>query len=197
MASDTIYALQHPEKFYSNTGGLQSFLFADADELLYDPRPRRDLSGSLVIQAIPLINGARWQLASVVRYSLSYRERKRENRDGSSYRQQLSGIIARHSPVISTILSQFDNRRFVLLVQDMNGYYRLVGSKECPLQFSYQADPGSAPGDRNQVSFEFEGEQLGPAPFYSGDLVNQVASPASPEVVQRTTEDGIYIRILE
>lgn len=70
-----MYALQHPERIYCNVGGLQRFLFADADSLLYDPRPRRDLSGSLVVQNIPLAGGAQWQQATVVRYSISYRER--------------------------------------------------------------------------------------------------------------------------
>lgn len=192
-----MYALQHPEKQYSNVGGLQSFLFADADSLAYDPRPRRDLQGNLVVQNIPLINGAQWTRATVVRYSISYRERQRENRDGISYRQQLSAVIAKYTPTLATILAQMDNRRFVLLVQDYNDYYRMVGSKESPLTFSYQSDPGSSPRDRNEISFEFEGEQAHPAWFYAGSLLNQVAEPSSPEVVQRVTEDGIYVRILE
>jgi hypothetical protein len=192
-----MYALQHPERQYSNTGGLESFLFTDAANLLYDPRPRRDLSGSLIIQSVPLINQASWQIASVVRYSLSYRERQRENKQGTSYQQRMEGVIAKSSPVISTILRQFENRRFVLLLKDFNGYYRLVGTKENPLRFSYETDPGSSPRDRNQVSFEFEGEQMRPAYFYDGSLLGQIADASSPDVSPRVTEDGIYIRILE
>jgi len=192
-----MFALQHPERQYSNIGGLETFLFADAESLLYDPRPRRDLAGNLVIQSLPLIGGAKWQVASVVKFSLGYRERQRENQDGISYRQQLSGVIAKHTPIIANILRQFENRRFVLLVKDLNGYYRLVGSKESPMEFAYQSDPGASPRDRNEISWEFEGEQAHPAWFYSGDLLNQVAQPASPEEIARITENGIYIRILE
>jgi hypothetical protein len=128
---------------------------------------------------------------------LQYRDRQRENRAGISYQQQLRGVIAKATPELATILRQFDNRRFVLLIRDNNGYYRMSGTKECPLRFSYETEPGASPSDRNQISFEFEGEQIRPAYFYSGDLLNQVAEAESPNVVERVTEDGAYIRILE
>ena len=90
--------LQHSEPIRNNTGGLVHFLFAPAEALAYDPRPRRDVVNQLIVQAIPLYEGYNWQMATVLDYSLSYRERARLRREGTSYRQQLQGTIAKITP---------------------------------------------------------------------------------------------------
>ena len=90
----------------------------------------------------------------------------------------------------------------MLIAQDRNGYYRLIGTKEHPLEFDFEDETGRSPSDRNEMNFSFEGEQTHPAYFYGAairqaDLIEIPEAQNTEEVTARVTEDGIYIRILE
>jgi len=195
-------ALQHEERPIQNTGGLEHFLFVESAALAYDARPRRDVVSNTIVQALPLLDNAYWAQANVIRHTLDYRERQRLRSTGLSYQQNLQGVIAKVTPALTSALQQFENKKWVLIAKDRNGYYRLIGSKEHPLEFSYQSNSGRSPQQRNEVSFSFEGEQTHSAYFVAGSVVAgfgdiPTLNEPSPQHTERVTEDGIYIRILE
>lgn len=183
-----------------NVSGLVSFFFGEARQLLRDPQPMAGTQ-SLVIDALPLNADSLWYQGIPTPYTLDYQESRRQTRYGDSYQQQVDGVLARQSPELQEVLSALNRRRFVVITRDRNGYLKLIGTKECPLEFSFSSRTGSSPTERNQVSFRFRGDTRRPSLFVHGNLYETIASVEQPDfgdttVQQRVLADGITFRTL-
>lgn len=183
-----------------NVAGLVSFFFVEANQLLADPRPKAG-AVSLIVDELPVSPTAQWYQGIVTPFTLSYAENRQQTRQGEYYRQQLDGVIARQSPELQEVLSSLHRRRFVLVSRDRNNYLKLIGTKECPLEFSYSSSSGSSPRERNQVSFRFSGDTRTPSFFVHGNLYDSLAPLEQPDfgdttVQQRALADGFTVRIL-
>lgn len=184
----------------SNVSGLVSFFFVEARQLVREVYPTYGTQ-SLIVDELPLSASAKWNQGIVVPFSLNYQENRRQDRVGESYQQQVDGVVARQSPELQEVLSSMQRRRYVVITRDRNGYLKLIGSKECPLEFNYSSRSGSNPRERNQVSFRFTGDTRGPSFFVHGNLYDTIAEVEQPDfgdttIQRRVLSDGITFRIL-
>lgn len=184
-----------------NVSGLVSFFFVEARYLLQDPRPLFGARG-LVVDELPLSSAAQWYQGIVTSYTLNYAENRQQRRTGEYYQQQIDGVIARQSPELQEVLSAMRRRRYVVITRDRNNYLKLIGSRECPLEFSYRSQTGSSPRERNQVSFRFQGDTRNSSLFVHGNLYDYIAQVEQPDLgdttvaAQRVLDQHTTIRIL-
>lgn len=187
-----------------NVGGIQQFFFVESRQILRDPQPVTDvLDNALVVQQIPLITGALWYQAIVTKHTLNFKEKAEQTKFGTRYIQEFTGIASRQRPEMASIFTRFTQDKYCIVFLDRNGYLRLIGGRDHGLLCTTESDSGTAPVDRNHISFMFKGVSGHPSYFYSGSLyshlapIDEVPDFGDQTVVARSLEDGITIRILE
>lgn len=191
-------------KPFRNIGGIQQFFFIESSKLQRDPFPNTDvLDNALVVKAIPLVAGASWYQAIVTKHTLNYKESSEQTRYGQRFKQEFTGVSARQRPETAAIFQRFVKAKYCIVFLDRNGYLRLIGGKDQGLWCSTESDSGTAPADRNHISFTFSAMNGQPSYFYAGNLYSYLAPPeevpdyGDQTVIARSLEDGITIRILE
>lgn len=149
-----------------NLPGIKKAWLADVD--LVDTLPAPDQL--LIEDDITFLSGGGWHLITFVNQSGVLSTSGSDNRHGPIFTASLSGTIAKDSPTIAQSLEYIKNRKLIILIQDKNDQYRLVGNKNYYLQESNNFDSGSTGTESNRNSITFSGYIRESPPFYTGAI---------------------------
>ncbi|NBW09826.1 MAG: hypothetical protein EBR82_17555 [Caulobacteraceae bacterium] len=94
-----------------------------------------------------------WLSMPLLGESIRWQEQESNSLDGTTYSQQLSGILPNVRVDVQAIFQEMDRYRFVLRLKDKNKKVWIIGSPNNPLTFSATATNG----DDNSYQIKFEG----------------------------------------
>jgi hypothetical protein len=137
----------HPD----NIGSIIKLWFVPLGEIANMSRPVNDYGG------ITLKTGSLWHEFYFSPQSGLYKFEMKSDYKGSFFKSIISGSSPRLGPDLSIALSKLRGASFVCKILDANGFYRIVGNTDFPLNFSFDGSTGSAPGDKNGIHFSFLG----------------------------------------
>lgn len=147
-----------------NIGGVHKFWFIPARQVDSIPEP----NGQVIDQDIVLKSGAAFYEGYSTLETLRFEEDHEKSEHGNFYEQVLGGFYPKESPGVTQQFEEMAADRFIVIFQDNNNYYKLLGSLENPLRFEADMDTTDTPGGRNGYTFEFRREADKRAPFYEG-----------------------------
>ena len=97
--------------------------------------------------------------------SIEYIETQKQADAGSYYEAELTGRLAKDSPELFLALKDLRNKPWVVVFQDQNGQYKVIGSFREHLWFSTDLRTGSQYAGLNHVRFAFSGSLTLPGRF--------------------------------
>lgn len=149
-----------------NVPGIQNAWLADVDLIDSLPTPSQ-----LAISAdVTFLTGGGWHPIAFIKQSGLLSVNSRDDKRGIYYNVSLTGDIAKDSAAIAQSLEFIKDRKLLILIQDKNGQYRLVGTKEYYLFQQNAYESGASGSENNRTSLSFSGKLLAPPPFYTGTI---------------------------
>jgi hypothetical protein len=149
-----------------NIGGCRAFLFIESEKVVLIPVS----AGRQVKSQITLINGASWRIGYATQKTLEFSEKMQENDSGKYFLPEITGFYPKVSEGALAIFSEMKYNTFIVLITDNNGFTRVVGTIDNPLEFRFDTASGQSPSSRNGFSFSFRGQAINESPFYTVDL---------------------------
>jgi hypothetical protein len=173
-----------------NLGGLEELYFIPKEDLLSIP----DALKNVISDNLELDTDKKFYIAKFVLDSLNFNESKDTNKNGTVYKQKITGTIAKDQPELASLLLEMSERHFICIYKDRNDHYKLVGNLENFLTLdATELDTDNNYTGRNSYKIAFKGESTKPSFFYEGiietyDTVIVTDPPLTCEPV--TIRDG-------
>lgn len=148
-----------------NIYGAAKLYFVPAHLVIAIPKP--DAPGK-INNAITLSASQKWYYWICTMQTIGAGYKKQKSRSGSTYMHQVTGFIAGDNSDFIAMMQEMEDMRFIALRKDNNGFYKLLGSIESPLEFTYEY---MAPATgRKGFQFSMSRECRTPEYFYEGNL---------------------------
>lgn len=132
-----------------NMGGIVKLWYVPISDVTSMSRPIHDYGG------VTLAANKEWLEMYFSPQSASVKIKFKNGSKGSYFECKLKGVIPKHYYDLNTRINQLCDYAFICKVLDANGEYRVIGTKDFPLRFSFEFDSGKKTADRNSVAFEF------------------------------------------
>jgi len=129
--------------------------------------PKPDEPGKIT-NTITLSDSQKWYYWHCTYNTIDASNSKSRSSAGSAYTHLIEGFIPRDHHEFVGMMELMRDMRFVALRKDGNGYYKLLGSVESPLEFSYEF--GAPAKGQKGYSFSMSAECRKPEYFYEGLL---------------------------
>ena len=114
-----------------NLGGLQIFWFAPVSDILVIGNKINGL-----IQSVTFNTGKNWLKCYCTAETMKYSEPKKVDEKGEYFEAKLSGWIPKDTPELLEQFNEMDQFKYVCIYKDNNGYYKLIGNLDEPLNFT-------------------------------------------------------------
>ncbi|TAF48659.1 MAG: hypothetical protein EAZ63_03660 [Runella slithyformis] len=88
-----------------------------------------------------------------------------EDAQGERYRVGVSFTIPKDRPELAMWVATHAGMRWIALLRDRNGYFRVCGTKEQPLRLTWSATPGSGRAGRSNRNFSLSADSWTPVYF--------------------------------
>lgn len=144
-----------------------------------DGLPAFGVAAGRVVGALTPLAGYSWQQLPLTPHTIKLTETQKESRQGNLYQVKLVGERGQAAANVLDAHDKLARRDLVLLVRQLDGQLRLVGSREEPLRLLITTQ-GQHPGARAGLDAAFTGLATRPAPFYTGALTVDGANVAAP-----------------
>ena len=154
-----------------------------------DGLPPFSVVAGQVVGTLTPLPGYAWQPVPLTPHTIKLTETAKDSRHGNLYQVKLVGERGQAAANVLDGLDALARRDLVLLVRQLDGQLRLVGSREEPLRLLTSAQ-GQHPGARAGLDLVFTGLATRLAPFYTGALVVGGASVAAPGAGGTRVLDG-------
>jgi hypothetical protein len=123
--------------------------------------------------------GYEWQLLPLTPHTIKLTESPKDSRHGTTYQVKLTGERGQATANVLDAHETLGRRDVALLVRQLDGQLRLVGSREEPLRL-LTGGQGQHPGARAGLELAFTGLTTQLAPFYPGTVAVAGAAVAAP-----------------
>jgi hypothetical protein len=122
------------------------------------------------VDAITHGGGAPFKLIYSENESCLFEETPRQTEHGHVYDQVITGWYPKHAEITTKDLDDLVQRRQIVLFEDYNGAYRIMGSLDngAAVKMERQTNTISEGGAGNAYTFNFSADK--PALFYTGDV---------------------------
>jgi hypothetical protein len=97
--------------------------------------------------------------------SLQFSEDENTNFGSPVYKTSLSAFIPNDTPVLKKQLDELTSRPWILILKNQEGYYKKVGSEDCPLRMVRNFDIPKQVSDRKGYTISFKGDTFFPSVF--------------------------------
>ncbi|WP_139252257.1 hypothetical protein [Hymenobacter psychrotolerans] len=151
----------------ATAGGLVGFLnlyCLPVEYLLADPAT----DGSTILGNLQLAPNTGWYELKVTQNTIKFDETPKAARGVTTYATKVNATRAQNGDEGAAIWA-LQGRRCLVMLRDMAGRLRLVGSRESFLVFRSGSE-GSSPSARAGIDLQFTGELSRPAVYYAGAL---------------------------
>jgi len=146
-----------------NMPGNASFQFCPAIGIDSYPNP----DNCEISTEITFKTGYSWYDGVSISKQLDFDEKEKNQKPGKIYSKIIKGFYPKQSKEILSLFNEMKNQKFIVKIMDNNGYYRIVGSLEAPLNFNFSAKTGSLNSGTNGFNFSFNVDAPEPSPFYT------------------------------
>jgi hypothetical protein len=135
-------------------------------------KPSDNLGGLLKMWAIPKavfsINGKAITFSDTsdiysiycTAETLSLKETPKETNSRNHYVTDVSGFIPNNNESVHSAIVDMEGKSYVVLIQDGNGYYQLVGESQYPLRIKANSISGKSVSDRSGYQINFVGKTI-------------------------------------
>lgn len=94
-----------------------------------------------------------------------FQQKRKKGSEGAYYQIEVNCLVPKNSAEIDKIYRDYDDEDFLLVVQDTNEYYRLIGSQEETFFLSDDQETGTDFSDRNGTKMKFSRKFREPSKF--------------------------------
>lgn len=158
----------------NNLPGFFDFLFLEDSEIASIPPA---INANVNVEQITYTGAGKWHYGSATLRTLDMGNDGRQTPDGILYNQQLGGSVPVTGNENLSLFETMTGKRFVLLVQDMNGRWIIMGEAGNGLFFEFK---------RNGSSFDF---------VFKGEFPNPAYSASGQVEVDGTAYGAAYIPV--
>lgn len=154
---------------YETTGGILRFQFTPVNHIAYFPDEEniRYKPGPVSLSSpVVFVVGKRWMTGYSSYDKQEYTEQGDQNENGFLIKESLKGFLPGIDPEVLNLFQQMQHHEFIVKCTDANGRVRILGTKEKPLLFTYDAGTGR-PARSTGITYQFYGENLMLSPFYN------------------------------
>jgi hypothetical protein len=144
----------------NNLPGFFDFLFMEDKEIASIPSP---INATINVEQITYTSSPKWKYGWATLRTLDMGAEGKQTADGTLHIQSLSGAVPVTGNENLSLFESMMGKRFIILVQDMNGRYVLMGEADNGLFFSFKRN-GSA------FEFTFKAEYANPAYSATGQV---------------------------
>jgi hypothetical protein len=141
----------------ANLGGLVEIRVARKADVTDIPLP----IGGMITGDITFPEGKGFVTWLVTQESLSLKSNSRDSREGISKTNRLPFRVPLDQYNVRMMMEQAEEDEFIVLVKYPNGTYKLFGTLDGPVKFSFDHDSGTshADGNFNNCEFYYDGPQ--------------------------------------
>lgn len=157
-------------------GGLCSIAFALHRQVAAWPEVNPETG--IIDDEIQLVPGAILYTIEATDKGRSFEEVQKRSAAGAYMDISVNGIIGGNTTNNTLIASAMMHERFVVIVKDRNGEYRLIGNEDSGAKFSYSYSSGDRDASR-LVNIGFTWQHPLPAPIYQGVVINYLTENMS------------------
>lgn len=159
MAFGNVNRPSHP-----NRGGMARLLMVDRDDV--ESSATRILDG-YTTTPIQLKTGIQWMEVKLPPSVMEGMEKVSRGLANSLFGYELTWPVAKDMPERIDQFYRMEKKRFVALIQNMNGDWILFGTPEEPARFTWaNRNQGRKPTDKNHYQLQLNVKRRQPAPFY-------------------------------
>lgn len=108
--------------------------------------------------------GSVWSIEAIPE-SLEYTEVEKTADAGSYFESELTGRIAKDTSDLYLALKDLRTKPWVVVYQDQNGLYKVIGNRDQHLWFSTELRTGAQYSGLNHIRFAFRGSLTSPGKF--------------------------------
>lgn len=87
-----------------------------------------------------------------------FSESKQQTKAGIIYKPQITGIIPKNTPEIQQHIEYLERRKWMVIYEDQNGYFKLLGAKNALMTFDGNLNIPEEIKGLNKTMFTFKGE---------------------------------------
>lgn len=157
---------------HNNAAGYKRFFFIPKENVTDIPKPQAN------IIATDITYDGEWFAGNSVLQEIEVKYVKVNSENGPAYSIEISGKQPLHSPETESLFFEKDRREFIVILVDNNDQWRVCGTLERGLKFSYETLPDG-------YRYTYAASYPKPLPFYRGEIqVNNelIGSSALPGV---------------
>jgi hypothetical protein len=144
-----------------NLGSLSKIEFIPIEDVIEIPAVKNlILTTDLILQP-----GARWYMMQCTFETMGMGYDSEKTIHGDKYNPKISAFIPKLTPDIEATLQEMQGHLFLVRATDNNGYVRIIGTIDAPLQFSNDGSAGKIIADKNGTNISFAGEAV-QKPYY-------------------------------
>lgn len=154
-----------PETNTIHLSGIRDYFgFVSVVDVSAMPRSNREIVALIEVLLAP---GKQWRNGIVLPESLEYDGPSNTNSQGTIYNHRLTGFVADTSPETTLMLQAMNSRRYVVIFQDRNERFRVLGnSNEKGARFFCNMKIVSNQEGQTGYSFEFRLASRFPLPAF-------------------------------
>jgi len=160
-----------PQIIDENIPGLQKFWWAPVSYFSSIDDPV-----NYIISSINFVQGKNWFNGWSLNRLLLPEEKPKYTDHGDIYHNALSGKVPKDTPSIVDLFVEIRSYRHIVVYQDNNGYYKLLGSLDSPCIFEFKLLKNN---DSNEYHFSFRSISTKPLYFLSTIDFPSVSKSAS------------------
>ena len=147
------------------------------------------VAGGQVVGDLLLAEGAGWRPLPYTPHTLKFDEQPKPDRGGTTYQVRVTAQRPQPDADILAALAALDRRKLLLLLVEVGGRRRLIGSAEEYVQLLTSSE-GQSPAARAGVELRLEGQTTRRAPYYAGvvPVLGGGSSLAAPGTLVRVVD---------
>ena len=143
-----------------NIGGISKFYLVPTSQFSSLSNPDDDEIHTLVISSLDTV----WEISAIYQ-SINFTEKFQNSQSGSYYSRKFSAKIGKDTPRTYSDLQSLRNQKWILIYQDQNGSWKMIGSTDYPLRVSFTVNPGSSVADLNHYVIFLTNKSSDPSRF--------------------------------
>ena len=146
--------MKYINKFQENIGGIAKIWAVSPDDITSITLNKETNISTLALETTSNI----YQIHCVDE-SIQYREQEKQSDSGNYFECELTGIVLKDTPEVNLALDALTERKWLVIYQDQNENYKLIGIVINPLRFKSKLATGKNISDRNHHEISFLGFQ--------------------------------------
>lgn len=117
------------------------------------------------INNFTILEGLNYDFLYVIKDMIKFSQEKKESADGTYYETRLEVFTPTDRIELQRLVNTFETTHYIVVYQDNNGYYKVIGTPDEPLNIEADLDSGQIESGLNGYKITFQRKLRSRSPF--------------------------------